>query len=114
MLILRLCLIDIQIHNEDVILKRKDVISIPEKKNYVSIIGQVVNPGNLVYAPNLKVNDYIQLAGGFSWRAIEGDVRVIKVNTGEWVDADDVESLDPGIQSGFWKIRLDQNSGTYF
>ena len=82
--------------NEDVILKRKDVISIPEKKNYVSIIGQVVNPGNLVYAPNLKVNDYIQLAGGFSWRAIEGDVRVIKVNTGEWVDADDVESLDPG------------------
>ena len=82
--------------NEDIILKRKDVINIPEKKNYVSIIGQVVNPGNLVYAPNLKVNDYIQLAGGFSWRAIEGDVRVIKVNTGEWVDADDVESLDPG------------------
>lgn len=82
--------------NEDVILKRKDVIYIPEKKNYISIIGQVVNPGNLVYASNLKVSDYIQLAGGFSWRAIEGDVRVIKVNTGEWVDADDVEFLDPG------------------
>jgi len=82
--------------NEDIILKRKDVINIPEKKNYISIIGQVVNPGNLVYAPNLKVNDYIQLAGGFSWRAIEGDVRVIKVNTGEWVDADDVDYLDPG------------------
>lgn len=82
--------------NEDVILKRKDVINIPEKKNYISIIGQVVNPGNIVYATNLKVNDYIQLAGGFSWRAIEGDVRVIKVNTGEWVDADDIESLDPG------------------
>ncbi len=82
--------------NEDIILKRKDVINIPEKKNYISIIGQVVNPGNIVYSSNLKVTDYIQLAGGFSWRAIEGDVRVIKVNTGEWVDADDVESLDPG------------------
>ncbi len=82
--------------NEDIILKRKDVINIPEKKNYISIIGQVVNPGNIVYASNLKVSDYIKLAGGFSWRAIEGDVRVIKVNTGEWVDADDVESLDPG------------------
>ena len=82
--------------NEDVILKRKDVIKIPEKKNYISIIGQVVNPGNIVYSSNLKVSDYIQLAGGFSWRAIEGDVRVIKVNTGEWVDADDVETLDPG------------------
>lgn len=82
--------------SEDIILKRKDVINIPEKKNYISIIGQVVNPGNIVYASNLKVNDYIQLAGGFSWRAIEGDVRVIKVNTGEWIDADDVEFLDPG------------------
>jgi polysaccharide export outer membrane protein len=82
--------------NEDITLKRKDVINIPEKKNYISIIGQVVNPGNIIYASNLKVNDYIQLAGGFSWRAIEGDVRVIKVNTGEWVDADDVEFLDPG------------------
>ncbi|HEX9250652.1 MAG TPA: SLBB domain-containing protein, partial [Ignavibacteriaceae bacterium] len=82
--------------SEDVILKRKDVINIPERKNYISIIGQVVNPGNLIYDPNLKVNDYIQLAGGFSWRAIEGDVRVIKVNTGEWVDADDIVRLDPG------------------
>jgi protein involved in polysaccharide export with SLBB domain len=82
--------------NEDLILKRKDVINIPEKKNYISIIGQVVNPGNIVYSSNLKVSDYIQLAGGFSWRAIEGDVRVIKVNTGEWVDADKVEFLDPG------------------
>jgi protein involved in polysaccharide export with SLBB domain len=82
--------------NEDIILKRKDVINIPEKKNYISIIGQVVNPGNVVYGSNLRVSDYIRLAGGFSWRAIEGDVRVIKVNTGEWVDADDIEFLDPG------------------
>jgi protein involved in polysaccharide export with SLBB domain len=82
--------------NEDIILKRKDVINIPEKKNYISIIGQVVNPGNVIYGSNLRVSDYIRLAGGFSWRAIEGDVRVIKVNTGEWVDADDIEFLDPG------------------
>ncbi|HCY77917.1 MAG TPA: hypothetical protein DHV28_18580 [Ignavibacteriales bacterium] len=82
--------------NEDVILKKGDVINIPEKKNYISIIGQVVNPGNLIFNPSLKVEDYIALAGGFSWRAVEGDVRVIKVNTGEWVDADDIEQLDPG------------------
>jgi len=82
--------------SEDLILKKEDIISIPEKKNYVSIIGQVVNPGSIIYNENLKVKDYIQLAGGFSWRAVEGDVRVIKGNTGEWVDAEDVEFLDPG------------------
>lgn len=81
---------------EDVILKRGDEIIIPEKKNYIVIIGQVVKPGNIIYNPGFAVEDYIQIAGGFSWRALEGDVRVIKVNTGEWVDADDVEALDPG------------------
>ncbi len=82
--------------SEDVILRRGDEIIIPEKKNYVTIIGQVVKPGNIIYNPAFSVEDYIQIAGGFSWRAIESDVRVIKVNTGEWIDADDVEVLDPG------------------
>jgi protein involved in polysaccharide export with SLBB domain len=82
--------------SEDLILKKEDIISIPEKKNYVSIIGQVVNPGSIIYNENLKVKDYIQLAGGFSWRAVEGDVRVIKGNTGEWVEEDDVDFLEPG------------------
>lgn len=82
--------------SEDITLKRGDVISIPEKRNYITLIGQVVNPGNIIYDPKLSVQDYISLAGGFSWRAIENDVRVIKVNTGEWVDADDIEKLDPG------------------
>lgn len=81
---------------EDVILKRNDVISIPEAKNYVTMLGQVVNPGNIVYNDKYTVDDYIQLAGGFGWRAVEGDVRVIKSNTGEWIDDEDVESIDPG------------------
>ena len=82
--------------SEDLILKKEDIISVPEKKNYVSIIGQVVNPGSIIYDENLKVKDYVQLAGGFSWRAIEGDIRVIKANTGEWVEEDDLVSLEPG------------------
>lgn len=84
------------ISSEDIILKRGDEIIVPEKKNYITLIGQVVNPGKIIYQPGLVVDDYIKIAGGFSWRAVEGDVRVIKVNTGEWVDADDIESLDPG------------------
>jgi protein involved in polysaccharide export with SLBB domain len=82
--------------SEDVILKRGDVIEVPEAKDYVILLGQVVDPGNISYQPGLTVDDYINLAGGFGWRAEEGDVRVIKANTGEWVNADDVDSLKPG------------------
>jgi len=82
--------------SEDLILKKGDIISVPEKKNYISIIGQVVRPGNLIFNEKLTIQDYILLAGGFSWRALEGDVRVIKTNTGEWVEEDDVEFLEPG------------------
>jgi polysaccharide biosynthesis/export protein len=81
---------------ENVILKRNDVIEIPEAKNYVILLGQVVYPGNVIYNPQYTVEDYIDLAGGFAWRALENDVRVIKANTGEWVDADEVEALEPG------------------
>ncbi len=81
---------------ENVLLKKGDSIAVPEARNYVILLGQVVNPGNIIYNPKLTVDDYIQLAGGFGWRAEKGDVRVIKANTGEWVDADDVDSLETG------------------
>jgi protein involved in polysaccharide export with SLBB domain len=81
---------------QNVFLKRGDVIKIPEKKNYITMLGQLVKPGNIIYDPSLSVDEYIELAGGFGWRAIEGDVRVIKANTGEWIDADEVTSLVPG------------------
>ena len=82
--------------NENVILKKGDIIEIPEQKNYITMLGQLVNPGNIVYNPSLNVNDYINLAGGFGWRAEEGEVRVIKSKTGEWIYADQVKKLSPG------------------
>lgn len=82
--------------SDDIILKKGDVISVPEAKNYITLIGQVVNPGNIIYDKKLKVNDYIKLAGGFGWRAKENDVRVVRANTGEWLYASDTDSLNPG------------------
>jgi len=82
--------------NENVILKKGDVITIPEEKNYITMLGQLVNPGNIIYNPTLTVYDYINLAGGFGWRAQEGEVRVIKALSGEWIYADQVEKLNPG------------------
>lgn len=81
---------------EEVVLKRGDIINIPEAKNYIIMLGQVVNPGNIIYRPELTIEDYIELAGGFGWHAQKNDIRVIKANSGKWEDADDVDSLEPG------------------
>jgi polysaccharide biosynthesis/export protein len=81
---------------ENIVLKREDIIKVPEAKNYISLLGQVVNPGKIIYREGLSIDDYIELAGGFGWRALEGEVRVVKAKTGEWVEADDVDSLKPG------------------
>lgn len=82
--------------NEDILLRRGDKITIPQKKNYITIIGQVVNPGRIEFKEGLTVEDYINISGGFGWRALSSDVRVVKSNTGEWVDSDEVNELVPG------------------
>ncbi len=82
--------------NENIVLRKSDIIVIPEKKDYIIMLGQLVNPGKVIYDSTLSVNDYIKLAGGFGWRAENNDVRVIKAKTGEWIEADEVEQLEPG------------------
>jgi protein involved in polysaccharide export with SLBB domain len=82
--------------NENIILRKNDMITVPEKKDYIIMLGQLVSPGKIIYDSTLTIEDYINLAGGFGWRALKGDVRVIKAKTGEWIDADDVDDLKPG------------------
>ena len=81
---------------ENIVLRRNDLIVIPERKDYIIMLGQLVNPGKVIYDSTLTINDYIELAGGFGWRALKNDVRVIKAKTGEWIEADDVKKLKPG------------------
>jgi protein involved in polysaccharide export with SLBB domain len=81
---------------ENIILRNNDLIQVPEQRDYITIIGQVVEPGKIPYKQGLNIEDYITLAGGYAWRALKKDVRLVKANTGEWVDADDVEAIQPG------------------
>jgi protein involved in polysaccharide export with SLBB domain len=81
---------------EDIILRKNDIVNVPEKKDYIIMLGQLVNPGKIIYDSLLTINDYIKLAGGFGWRALTDDVRIIRAKTGEWVDADDDVFLKPG------------------
>jgi protein involved in polysaccharide export with SLBB domain len=81
---------------EDIVLRKNDEINIPQQKDYIIMLGQFVNPGKIIYDQSLSIDDYVELAGGFGWRALEGDLRVIKAKTGEWVDADEDLKLQPG------------------
>jgi len=102
--------------SEDIILRDGDVIEVPKKKNYISIIGQVNSPGNVIYNPDWNYLNYVAAAGGFGWRSNEGDVRIVKARTGELVDAEDLDSykLEPGDtiwvpevpEVRFWDIAL--------
>ncbi|MBV6445324.1 MAG: hypothetical protein IFNCLDLE_01596 [Ignavibacteriaceae bacterium] len=81
---------------DDLLLKKNDQIIVPEKKQYITIIGQAVSPGNIEYHKGNSIMDYIERAGGFGWRAEEDDIRVIKSKTGEWIEANDEVELEPG------------------
>ena len=83
-------------NEENIILVDGDIINIPRIKNYIIMLGQVINPGNIIYNDKYTYQDYINLAGGYGWRAIESEVRIIKANTGEWIYAEDVEKIEPG------------------
>lgn len=81
--------------SENLLLKRGDLVVIPPRKNYVTVLGTVADPGNVTYKPGLTARDYINLAGGYAKDADKGDSRVIKPN-GEWLSFGKAGSLEPG------------------
>ncbi|MCJ7458552.1 MAG: SLBB domain-containing protein [candidate division Zixibacteria bacterium] len=79
---------------ENILLIDKDEVFIPRKNLAVKVTGSVVNPGFLSYEPGKDYSYYIKKAGGFSWRASTGKVKLIKSTTGEWKKPD--RSIEPG------------------
>jgi len=83
-------------NGSDIKLKNGDVIIIPRVSEVINVSGEVANPGLLGYNPDYKYTDYIKLAGGFSFRANKGKIRIIKGPTGEWKKAKSNTILRPG------------------
>lgn len=81
--------------SQNVILEEGDIIDIPLFRNYVNVIGRVVRPGNVDYVKGKGVEYYIQKAGGFTERAIRGDIKILKPSSGELLNADDVDEIEP-------------------
>ena len=71
--------------SQDVFLQDKDEIEIPTISPTVKVAGQVTNPGLLRYVEGSNYEYYIEKAGGFSWNARKGKIRLIKAHSGMWV-----------------------------
>ncbi len=99
----------------DIKLKNGDQIYIPEKISTVSVSGQIKEPGLLTYVPGKSYKYYIEQAGGYSWNARKGKIRVIRANTGEWLKPDEDTLIEPGDmifipenpEINYWELTKD-------
>jgi protein involved in polysaccharide export with SLBB domain len=71
---------------QNIILQSDDVINIPPRNRNIYVFGQVVSPGNVPFTEGRPVDWYIQMAGGFTQNARDGDVQVIKARTRQWLN----------------------------
>ena len=81
--------------SQNILLLPGDRIEVPPQLRTVKVSGQAAFPGVVIYNEAYGVEDYIERAGGRSWRA-SGDIRVIKARTGETKRARDVKQVEPG------------------
>lgn len=61
-------------------LENEDEIVIPAKNDLVLVSGEVLLPQAIVYKPDANVEDYVAWAGGFTERAEDDDIPVLKPN----------------------------------
>ncbi|MGP5713097.1 polysaccharide biosynthesis/export family protein [Vreelandella alkaliphila] len=64
----------------DIRLQDGDIITIPELSDSMLISGEVLVPQAAVYRPGMNVIDYIESAGGFTNRADEDHILVVRQN----------------------------------
>ena len=81
--------------SQNILVRPGDVITIPASTRTVLVSGKAAYPGAVPYVESYTVPDYIARAGGFGWQA-SGEVEVIKARTGERMDVEDVEQIEPG------------------
>jgi polysaccharide export outer membrane protein len=79
-----------------------DVLIIPKKPDYISVLGEVFNQTAIVYKPGKVMDYYLEQAGGATQDADKGRLYVIKANgsiisgEGKWFYDIRNEVLEPG------------------
>lgn len=64
----------------DLVLRRDDILLIPEYVNTVKISGNVMYPNVVGYNSNMTVRDYVTMAGGYGYRPKRSKAYVIYMN----------------------------------
>ncbi len=82
--------------DDNISIMDKDSIIIPKKIDYVNIQGRVNNPGNVKFNPEFTYEDYIRLAGGYSYRADIDETFINKVKGGQYLAKSKDYKIEPG------------------
>ncbi len=81
---------------DNILLKARDSIIVPDKKIFVNVQGRVNNPGMVIYKPGYSYLDYISAAGGFGYRSDESGTMIVK-KKGQQFDAESMNyKIEPG------------------
>lgn len=66
--------------NEDIVLRKGDIIDVPEYNNTIKISGAVMMPNTVSYLQGKKVSYYLSQAGGYSTQAKKNKKFIIYMN----------------------------------
>lgn len=80
----------------DPVLRDGDSIYIPPHSTYINVTGSVRTPGRIVYKSGLTYLDYINLAGGYGFRADRSATLIIKTKGDQFPASSDNYKLEPG------------------
>ena len=81
---------------QNALLEGGDIIYIPEKRLTVTVSGQVKNPGLIEYEEGKGIKHYLQLTGGYTWRADRDACRLIRARTNIRLQFDDDLIVEEG------------------
>ncbi|MCP4060853.1 MAG: hypothetical protein GY738_26930 [Pseudoalteromonas sp.] len=83
----------------DILLEANDTIVIPAVTDLVHVGGEVLMPQSVVFNQNATLEDYVAWAGGFSERANDERILVIRANgMVDFFDIDDDTPISTGDQ----------------
>lgn len=80
-------------------LEQGDEIIIPAHTDLIQVSGEVLMPQAMVYNPNATIRDYVAWAGGFSERANDERIAVVRANgLTVFLTEENMQTLQPGDQ----------------
>ena len=82
--------------SEDIVVRTNDLINIPQLDQTINILGEVEYPGLMKFDREKSWLDYIEEAGGLTWKAQRRKIQIIKGATGQRFKPKNVAELEPG------------------